>query len=70
MEVDDPYKILGIQRDATEKQVKDAFWRLSKEWHPDKFAKHEDPKVMQMANEKYIGIKDAYETIRRTKGWT
>lgn len=30
-----PYEILGIEKDATEKQIKDAFRILSKQYHPD-----------------------------------
>lgn len=66
----DPFEVLGIPRNASRQQIKDAFWMLSKEWHPDRFAKHSDPKVMQLANENYVRIKEAYETICRTKGWT
>lgn len=32
---DDPYDILGIKRDATIKEIKSAFKRLAKMWHPD-----------------------------------
>ena len=66
----DPYEVLQIPRNATKAEVKDAFRKLSMEWHPDKFAKHDDPKVMEMANEKYIEIKEAFETINRMKNWT
>jgi len=59
---DDPYEILGIPKTATKQQAKEAFWNLSQIWHPDKFVT-EDERVKQMANEKYIKIKDAYEQI-------
>ena len=65
--LDDPFEVLGIRRNASRKQVKEAFWRLSKEWHPDKFAKHGDSKVLEMANEKYVKIKNAYEEILKDK---
>ena len=66
----DPFEVLGVPRNASRQQVRDAFWMLSKEWHPDRFARHSDSKVMQLANENYVRIKEAYETICRTKGWT
>jgi regulation of enolase protein 1 (concanavalin A-like superfamily) len=62
----DPFEVLGLPRNATKAEVREAFLRLSKEWHPDKFAKHGDPKVMQMAHENYIKIKNAYEQINKT----
>lgn len=67
---DDPYSILGISRNATHAEVKDSFFRLSKEWHPDKFFRHDDPRVSEMANEKYLKIKGAYEQILREMHWT
>ncbi|MDR3440279.1 DnaJ domain-containing protein, partial [Telmatospirillum sp.] len=32
---DDPYKVLGVARDATDKQIRDAFLKLAKTSHPD-----------------------------------
>jgi DnaJ-domain-containing protein 1 len=66
----DPFEVLGLPRNATREEVREAFLRLSKEWHPDKFAKHGDPKVMQMAHENYIKIKNAYEQIIKMVNWS
>ena len=33
---DDPYKALGVSRDATQQQIKAAFRKLAKRWHPDR----------------------------------
>uniref|UniRef100_A0A8J4HDN2 J domain-containing protein n=1 Tax=Acidicaldus sp. TaxID=1872105 RepID=A0A8J4HDN2_9PROT len=32
---DDPYQVLGVPRDATEKQIRSAFLKLAKSSHPD-----------------------------------
>src|SRR4051812_18429080 len=32
---EDPYKVLGVPRDATEKQIRSAFLKLAKTSHPD-----------------------------------
>lgn len=32
----DPYKILGISRDANENVIKEAYREKAKEWHPDR----------------------------------
>lgn len=32
---DDYYKVLGVTRNATKKEIKKAFKKLSKKWHPD-----------------------------------
>ena len=31
----DPYKVLGISRDATDDEVKQAYRKLSRKYHPD-----------------------------------
>ena len=31
----DPYKVLGISRDATDDEVKRAYRKLSRKYHPD-----------------------------------
>jgi len=34
--VSDPYKILGVPRDANEDAIKEGFKRRSKKYHPDR----------------------------------
>ena len=35
VEYQDYYKILEIDRNATDKEIKSAYRRLAKKWHPD-----------------------------------
>jgi molecular chaperone DnaJ len=53
----DPYEVLGIQRDASEQQVKKAFRQLARELHPDVNA--HDPQ----AEEKFKEAAEAYEIL-------
>src|SRR3954452_24841074 len=53
----DPYEMLGVPRDADEKQVKKAFRALARELHPD-VNKH-DPE----AEEKFKEAAEAYEIL-------
>src|SRR5919202_389499 len=53
----DPYQVLGVSRDADEKEIKKAFRRLARELHPD-VNKH-DPE----AEEKFKEAAEAYEIL-------
>lgn len=52
----DYYEVLGISKDADEKQIKSAFRRLAKEYHPD-LNKSPD------AAEKFKEVQEAYEVL-------
>ena len=47
------YEILGVEKDASEKEIKLAYHKLAKKYHPD--LNQADPK----AKEKFIEIKNA-----------
>jgi molecular chaperone DnaJ len=53
----DPYDVLGVERDATEQQVKKAFRQLARELHPDVNAHDPD------AEEKFKEAAEAYEIL-------
>jgi molecular chaperone DnaJ len=53
----DPYDVLGVQRDASEQQIKKAFRQLARELHPDVNA--HDPR----AEEKFKEAAEAYEIL-------
>lgn len=53
---DDYYKVLGLTRRATKKEVKKAFNKLSKKYHPD-ISKEPD------AEKKFSQISEAYDVL-------
>lgn len=57
----DYYKVLGVARDADEKQIKSAYRKLSKVHHPDKAAKQGLTK--ETAEKKMASINEAYEVL-------
>ena len=61
----DPYKILGVSRDATDIEIKNAYRALARKYHPDNYAK--DPDMAELATEKMKEINEAYETITKER---
>ena len=56
---DDPYKILGVSPDASDEEIKKAYRRLAKEYHPDRNPGDEAAaKKMQQINAAYEQIKN------------
>jgi len=60
----DYYEILGVRKDATDREIQRAFHRLSKKYHPDKIksAKISD-KEKEEAKAKWLEISKAYEVL-------
>ena len=52
----DPYKLLGVSKDATQADIKKSYYQLAKKYHPDQ---NKDPK----AREKFVEIQGAYEIL-------
>ena len=61
-EDDDPYKILGLKRDATGAEIKEAFRKLASQYHPDK-VQHLGKEFQELAHKKFVTIKRAYEIL-------
>ena len=53
----DPYEVLGVERDASEQEIKKAFRQLARELHPDVNAHDPD------AEEKFKEAAEAYEIL-------
>jgi molecular chaperone DnaJ len=57
----DPYKILGVSKDASDQEIKKAYRKLAKEYHPD--ANSGD----KVKAEHFKKISDAYEKIQNAQ---
>ncbi len=64
---DSAYKILGIQRSATDEEVKKAYRKLAVKYHPDKVA-YLGEDFKKDAEEKFQKINQAYELIKKERG--
>ncbi|CAL9236410.1 unnamed protein product [Arabidopsis halleri] len=58
----DHYQVLGVTRNATKKEVKDAFRRLAIKYHPDKHAQSPDH-VRRNATVRFKLVSEAYEVL-------
>lgn len=57
--IDDPYKVLGLSPDASDEEVKRAYRRLAKKYHPDlNPGDQEAARKMQQVNAAYEQIKN------------
>lgn len=62
------YKILEITKDATEAEIKKAYRRMAKKYHPDKVI-HLGEEHQQGAKEKFRQVQEAYEQIQKERGF-
>ena len=56
----DPYKVLGVNMNATDEEIKKAYRDLARKYHPDKYANTD---LADLAAEKMKEINAAYEEI-------
>lgn len=60
----DPYSVLGVSRNATDDEIKDAYRELARKYHPDNYA---DNPLSDLAGEKMKEINEAYDEIMNTR---
>ena len=58
----DPYKILGVSKNASDEEIKRAYRELVKKYHPDNYDANNP--LRDLANEKMQEINEAYDKIQ------
>ncbi|XP_046377640.2 dnaJ homolog subfamily C member 22-like [Haliotis rufescens] len=59
-----PFKVLGLDPGATQKEITHAYRKMSRQWHPDK---QKDPQKKEEAHEMFIEIQNAYEKLSHAR---
>ncbi|MBR4019117.1 MAG: DnaJ domain-containing protein [Clostridia bacterium] len=57
-----PYKVLGVNEGASQEEIRAAYLKLVKKYHPDKYI---DSDLKELANEKLVEVNEAYEMLTK-----
>ncbi|MBQ4153173.1 MAG: DnaJ domain-containing protein [Oscillospiraceae bacterium] len=66
--MNDPYKILGVSKNASDEEIRNAYRELAKKYHPDNYA---DSPLADVANQKMQELNGAFDQVmneRRLNG--
>lgn len=63
----DPYKVLGVSRNATPEEIKSAYRKQAQRYHPDRVS-HLGEELQQLAKQKFLEIQKAYEILSNGTG--
>ncbi|MGB5668218.1 MAG: DnaJ domain-containing protein, partial [Maribacter sp.] len=66
---DNAYKILEIDKTATNDEIKKAYRTMAKKYHPDR-VNTENEAIKRGAEEKFKEVQKAYEEIQKERGLT
>ncbi len=62
-----PYTLLEIESSATDEEVKKAYRRLARKYHPDRVA-NLGPAQVKSAEDHFKKMKNAYEEVKKMRG--
>ena len=60
----DPYSVLGLNKNATEEEIKNAYRELARKYHPDNYV---DNPLSDLAGDKMKEINEAYDAIMNSR---
>lgn len=62
--MNNPYEVLGVSENASDEEIKAAYRKLAKKYHPDNYA---DSPLADVAEQKMKEINEAYDTINQLR---
>jgi len=62
----DYHQVLGVGQDASQEEIKRAYWKLAKQWHPDRCFSSSSKK-RRSYEDRFIEISDAYRSLRNSQ---
>ncbi len=62
--MNDPYKVLGVSKDATDDEIKKAYRELARKYHPDNYSGNP---LEDLVQEKMKEINEAYDQIQKER---
>jgi len=63
VETKDPHSILGVERNASQQEIKRAYRQLANKYHPDKVS-HLGDEFKALAEKRFKEVQDAYQALR------
>lgn len=66
--MDEHYAVLGVDRSASDEEIKKAYRQLATQYHPDKVS-HLGRELIDFAHKKFQEINDSYQAIRQERGF-
>ena len=66
-DTDSAYKILEVSQNSSNEEIKKAYYKMAKKYHPDK-VNHLGEKIKLGAEEKFRKLNKAYEQIKQSRG--
>lgn len=62
--MNNPYEVLGVSENASDEEIKKAYRKLAKQYHPDNYT---DNPLKDLADEKMKAINEAYDLIQKER---
>ncbi len=60
-----PYEVLGVKPGASQEEIKKAYRKLVKQYHPDQY---KDNPLQELAQKKMVEINEAYDMLTKNNG--